>query len=430
MLSHLERLIRRGLDYGVTGADASETRRGRMINLFGGVGLLIGVGYAAFWSIYDFEALAPAVALNGAFACWYGLTILAHRVVGGSAATWMVILGGSTHVVLGTMYFGAASGSQLFLIMMAAVSALVLRQRDAWMTRLVVLAYAALFVASSFAFEIGLLSARLPEGLMDALFAVAAIVVILVIGSVAVFYRGLVAGAVAEMHEANERTEELLRAVLPAAIARRLKERRDRIIADYHPESTVLFADIIGFTARSATMAATQLVANLNDVFAAFDELVAEHGLEKIKTIGDAYMVAGGLPTLQPDHVERTARLALDMQAKVTELGETLWPGLQIRVGIHTGPTVAGVIGRSKFAYDVWGDTVNMASRMETNAAPGEILVSYMTYERLADEFELDGPMPIQAKGKGMIEAYRLIGPKLAANDTDRAASPSAGITP
>lgn len=430
MLSHLEHLIRRVLDYGVTGAEASETRRGRMINLFGGVGLLIGLGYAAFWSIFDFEAFVPVVALNGGFACWYGLTILTHRVLGGSAAMWMVIIGGATHVVIATMYFGAASGTPLFLIMMASISVLVTRERDGWVTRLVVVGYAALFIAINFAFEIGLLSARLPQGLMDALFALAAIVVILVIGGVAVFNRHLVAGAEAEMHEAKERTEELLRAVLPAAIAERLKERRDRIIANYHPESTVLFADIVGFTARAAEMAATQLVANLNEVFGAFDELVAEHGLEKIKTIGDAYMVAGGLPTLQPDHVERTARLALDMQAKVAELEKSVWPGLRIRVGIHTGPTVAGVIGRTKFAYDVWGDTVNMASRMESNAAPGEILVSYMTYERLIDEFELDGPKPIQVKGKGKIEAYRLIGPKPAATGTDRAAAPSATITP
>ena len=170
-----------------------------------------------------------------------------------------------------------------------------------------------------------------------------------------------------------QRSERLLSSILPPSVAERLKGG-PQTIADGVPASTILFADIVGFTALSQTVGPTELVRMLDDIFRRFDALVAHHGLEKIKTIGDAYMAASGVPDPCPNHVERAAGLALAMVDEMERLRER-YPGLQLRIGLHTGPLVAGVIGTSKFAYDVWGDTVNTASRMESHGIPGRIQV-------------------------------------------------------
>ena len=164
----------------------------------------------------------------------------------------------------------------------------------------------------------------------------------------------------------QERSERLLLNVLPAPIAERLKAG-EAVIADAFPEVTVLFADIVDFTRRSQRIGPAQVVATLNELFSAFDQLARRHGLEKIKTIGDAYMVAGGLPTPRPDHAEAMAEMALAMQTEVARRTDPSGQPLQVRIGIDTGPVEAGVIGTAKFSYDLWGDTVNTASRMESH---------------------------------------------------------------
>ena len=198
-------------------------------------------------------------------------------------------------------------------------------------------------------------------------------------------------------HE-RERSERLLLNILPAPIAARLKESAGPI-ADHHAEATILFADIAGFTAMSASMPAADLVAMLNAVFSGFDQLVRRHGVEKIKTIGDAYMAVAGLPQAVPDHVERIADLALDMRAGSP---------LPIRIGIDTGPVVAGVIGESKFIYDLWGDAVTTASRMESHGVPGEIQVTEAVRDRLAERYVVTARGAIDVKGRGRMETYLL----------------------
>jgi class 3 adenylate cyclase len=171
----------------------------------------------------------------------------------------------------------------------------------------------------------------------------------------------------------QERSERLLLNVLPAPIAARLKAG-ELVIADAFPDVTVLFADIVDFTRRSQRIGPAQVVAVLNELFSAFDELAQRHGLEKIKTIGDAYMVAGGLPNPQPDHAEAIAEMALAIRDEVARRTDPSGQPLQVRIGIDTGPVEAGVIGTSKFSYDLWGDTVNTASRMESHGVPGKDL--------------------------------------------------------
>ena len=207
----------------------------------------------------------------------------------------------------------------------------------------------------------------------------------------------------------REKSERLLLNVLPASIAARLKQT-EGVIADGFPEVTVLFADIVDFTRRSERIAPEQVVQALNDLFSVFDQLAQQRGLEKIKTVGDAYMVAGGLPDPRPDHAHAVAEMAMAMR---DEVARHTFPGgqpLAVRIGIDTGPVVAGVIGTSKFSYDLWGDTVNTASRMESQGVAGCIQVTARTYQRLKDGYRFERRGPIPVKGKGEIVTYLLVG--------------------
>ncbi|MEG4085485.1 adenylate/guanylate cyclase domain-containing protein [Microcoleus sp. POL10_C6] len=206
----------------------------------------------------------------------------------------------------------------------------------------------------------------------------------------------------------QEQSEKLLLNILPKPIAERLKAEQSTI-ADSFAQVSVLFADIVGFTELSARMSPTELVKRLNVIFSHFDQLAEKYGVEKIKTIGDAYMVVGGLPTPRQDHAEAIAQMALGMQAKIAKLSADTGEKLAIRVGINSGPVVAGVIGVSKFTYDLWGDTVNVAARMEATGFAGSIQVTDVTYELLKDKylFERRGVIPV--KGKGDMMTYWLL---------------------
>ena len=214
---------------------------------------------------------------------------------------------------------------------------------------------------------------------------------------------------VQQLQAEQELSERLLLNILPKPIAERLK-RGEKIIADNFPGVTVLFSDFVGFTKLSASISAVELVGCLNEIFSAFDLLCEQHGLEKIKMIGDAYMVVGGLPVPRADHAAAIARLALAMQAELARFSATLATPLRMRIGIHTGPVVAGVIGTKKFAYDLWGDTVNLASRMESHAPTGGILVTAATYKLLRGQFRFRAGRAITVKGKGRVTTHLLIG--------------------
>lgn len=209
----------------------------------------------------------------------------------------------------------------------------------------------------------------------------------------------------------QDKSEKLLLNILPKPIADRLK-RGERVIADSFPEVTVLFSDLVGFTQLSAGVSASQLVEKLNEIFLAFDILTELHGLEKIKTIGDAYMLVGGLPTPRLDHAEAVADMAMDMFDAIKRLNSQHNSNFNIRVGIHTGPVVAGVIGKNKFNYDLWGDAVNIASRMESHGIPGNIQISEATYKRIQDKFNCESRGLIDIKGKGQMHTYFLRGRK------------------
>jgi len=206
----------------------------------------------------------------------------------------------------------------------------------------------------------------------------------------------------------QEKSERLLLNILPASIAQRLKQQNSTI-AENFSQVTVLFADIVGFTQLSTRLSAAQLVNLLNQIFSAFDQLVEKQQVEKIKTIGDAYMVVAGLPLPHSQHAAQIANLALEMQAIISQFNQHYDTQLKIRIGIHTGPVVAGVIGRKKFAYDLWGDTVNIASRMESHGLAGKIQVSTNVYQLLRKNYQLVERGVISIKGKGEMLTYWLI---------------------
>jgi adenylate cyclase len=209
----------------------------------------------------------------------------------------------------------------------------------------------------------------------------------------------------------RERSERLLLNVLPQPIAERLKKSTG-VIAEHYDTVSVLFADLVGFTERATVMAPDELVALLDGIFSAFDRLVDAEGVEKIKTIGDAYMVAGGLPEPRADHLQAVARTALAMRDEIAAIARrTGHDWLDLRIGIDTGPVVAGVIGRRKFIYDLWGDTVNTASRMESHGTRGQIQITERVATALGTDFEVQPRGTIEVKGKGPMMTY-LLGPR------------------
>lgn len=209
--------------------------------------------------------------------------------------------------------------------------------------------------------------------------------------------------ALAQME--RQKSEKLLLNILPEKIANKLKQN-EKHIADGFESVSILFADIVGFTPLSSTLKPERLVSILNDLFSHFDQLAEKYKLEKIKTIGDAYMAAAGLPETDERHAIHCVQMALEMQKYMTTISIPETEKLELRIGIHSGPVVAGVIGIKKFSYDLWGDAVNTASRMESHGLPGEIQITASVKELIGDNFTLQERGFIEVKGKGLIEAY------------------------
>jgi len=206
----------------------------------------------------------------------------------------------------------------------------------------------------------------------------------------------------------REKSEKLLLNILPLAIAKRLKEG-ETVIADEHPDAAVLFADIVGFTNTTQNISAPILIENLNKIFTHFDKLVEKHELEKIKTIGDSYMVVSGIMDQSKDHMNKIADLALTMVADIHKFSLDGKTNCDVRIGIHSGPVIAGVIGTKKFSYDVWGDAVNTASRMESFSEPGKIQISEKFYEYIKNDYECEYRGETEIKSKGVMSLYFLL---------------------
>ena len=304
--------------------------------------------------------------------------------------------------------FVASSGMILWAIFvpLAALALLGLRRSIPWLVAFFSLVLALALLDPRLSRQ----PAELPEGLVITFF------VLNVMGVTVSAY--VMLGYFVEQRERarvaleaeQERSQRLLLNVLPEPIAERLKMQTG-VIAEHYDSVSVLFADLVGFTERSQLMSPDELVALLDRIFSTFDRHADAEGVEKIKTIGDAYMVAGGLPDPRRDHLQAVARVALAMRDEILAIAAepgTEW--LAVRMGIDTGPAVAGVIGRRKFIYDLWGDTVNTASRMESHGLPGEIQVTGRVAAALGPDFTVRSRGTINVKGKGPMETFLLDG--------------------
>ena len=231
--------------------------------------------------------------------------------------------------------------------------------------------------------------------------------------------------ALAALRIEQEKAELLLVNILPRSIAERLKAST-QTIADDFGSTSILFADVVDFTPLAQRLSPAEVVGILDQLFSQFDTLLERHGLEKIKTIGDCYMAAAGVPDPSPDHARRAALLALDMREAIATAAVGDGSALKLRIGINSGPVIAGVIGSKRFLYDLWGDAVNTASRMESQSTPGEIQITRATYELLKDEFVCRPRGTIDVKGKGPMETWYLVGPRSDDGRTDRGVSSEA----
>jgi class 3 adenylate cyclase len=235
--------------------------------------------------------------------------------------------------------------------------------------------------------------------------------------------------AIRERERLARENERLLLNILPGPIAQRLRDG-EPLIADRFDDVTLLFADIVDFTRLSSRLTPTELVAALNDVFSAFDDLVEHYRLEKVKTIGDAYMVVGGLTERAPDHTARVTSMAIDLSQCIGDIEAARRLGIAFRVGVHCGPVVAGVIGTKKFIYDIWGDTVNLASRMESLGVPGRVQVTHAVRERLGEVFRFESRGLVDVKGKGPIPTWFVVDRDAATTRADAAATPAIMVEP
>jgi class 3 adenylate cyclase len=393
---------------GVTDDETSgERRRLVLTNQSAVIGMASCGSFAIGYAIAGSRFALPMIANIVAVAMFIGALALSARGAR-TVAKIAVLLPANLVVVTASFLLGGRVGFLYYFFLFAAVAFLLFGERQ-WFWRI---AFAMLGAGCC---VLVLTVAHDPAVAISARVAMTLDVAssIAVIGTV-VFIVNLFTSdttrAEERLAEEHARSERLLLNILPAAISARLKDD-DKAIADRFAEVTVLFADIVGFTELSQKLSPDELVKMLNRIFSAFDDLAAELGLEKIKTIGDAYMVASGLPEPRADHAIAAARMALAMRDALARINREAGYELHIRIGVHSGAVVAGVIGKKKFIYDLWGDAVNTASRMESSGVPDEIQCTRETYERIKDEFVCEPRGTIKVKGKGEMETFLIKGP-------------------
>ncbi len=302
---------------------------------------------------------------------------------------------------------GTDSGVQFYYLVSASLAVLVLGIEHLKLAGAVVAVGAALIVGMEFLVPAD--TGMQPRWAVIASFVIATTGACILIFTTVWYAMREVSRAEAAMEVEYERSEALLANILPARVAERLKDPAHGIIADRYDDASILFADIAGFTERASDMPPVDLVRFLDRLYTTFDRLVDRHGLEKIKTTGDSYMVVSGVPTPRDDHVEAIAALALDMSRAVADLRDPRGNPVPLRMGIATGPVVAGVVGARKFFYDVWGDAVNVASRMESTNVEGRIQVPQNVFERLRHAFVLEERGEVEIKGKGVMRTWYLV---------------------
>jgi len=389
-------------ELGTDGYPPHVRRRLMILNLFAYLIAVTTAIYALQQIQLDFDTYKPLVFINLALLVM-ALTVPAMHRINEIAGGMLVVVSEYIALMAFTAYLGHSAGIHLQYIIAGAAAFVVFGLERLKLVTTVVALGLVLHLIAWFKFPPEAALIKADQQVLDSLYTQAAISTVGLIAASVWYAFRLVERAQAE-------TDALLRNILPDSVADRLKARPGEPIADSHDEVSVLFADISGFVALARSLGASKVVDLLNDIVCEFDRLAAAYGVEKIKTIGDAYMAVAGLPEPVHDHAERLARMALDMLATVERVRAETGLALQIRVGMAAGPVLAGVIGTRKFSYDVWGNPVNLAARLEALGAPGRIHLCPTCRERLQHTFELEPCGQIEIKGVGLQETWFLVG--------------------
>lgn len=403
------RVARAWATYGTGGYPPRVARRLAVINVLSAMVSLMTVPYIALYLAWDAKALwLPAVTLSPQIVL-FAVTPLWNRVNDWASGLHLCIVW-LFFAVLYTWYFGRDSGLHFYFLPGVAASMLVFGADRLRLSVTVTLIAFAGFVLTEQFFRQP--APFIPDDpvFADIMFFITVPFSFFLVYATVLFAFREAARAEDALEMEHQRSERLLANILPGSIAQRLKARPDRMIADGLATVTILFADVVDFTPRAGRLPAAETVNFLNRIFSAFDDLAARHGLEKIKTVGDAYMVAGGLPDPQTDHVAACARMALDMMEAVRLIGNETGETIELRIGIHCGPVIAGVIGTRKYAYDVWGDTVNIAARLQEHSVPGGIQASAAVEKALQGRFVFEHRGPVDMKGVGTTDCFFLRG--------------------
>jgi adenylate cyclase len=396
------------VNVGTSGYAPAAARRLKIVNAVTIAALVLNLAIGLAFLATGWKALWSIIIAIFAFEVGLLITPLLHRINDAVAAYYLCILAAIAFTVLGHLE-GSAAGAHYFMLAGPAVLLVFGTTRVAGS-----LGIAALMIGV-FCYVEFLVPAH---SVLPIKYAGPTKIFCLIGSSAVVFgalYYALRLGEDAEAALGREyvRSETLLLNLMPRSIAERLKNTPNKIIADHFNEVTILFADIVDFTPRANKLSPSDLVRFLNRVFSEFDELAEKYRLEKIKTIGDAYMVAGGMPEKLVGHADAVADLALDMIDAMGRLSRELGDSLTVRIGIHTGPVVAGVIGTRKLFYDVWGDTVNTASRMESHGSAGRIQVTDDARKMLGDRYVFSARGTVNVKGRGPMDLFYLNGRSL-----------------
>lgn len=396
---------------GTAGYPPRLRRRLAVTNIISAMVSLMTIPYILLYALYDWYGLLPAIIAFSPQIILYALAPFFHRFGPTSAALYLCCI----WLIFGIgycMFFGRESGLQFYFLAGAAASLLVFGPERLILSACVTIVALIAFLVTETVFVAPLGFIRVEPIFLDTLYYLTVPFAFLLIFTTSYFAFKEASQAELALESEYEFSERLLQNILPRAVAIRLRDHRTQLVADQIPSATILFADIVNFTPRAARWQPQQVIAFLGRVFSQFDAIASAHGLEKIKTIGDAYMVAGGLPEPKPDHEAAVARMALDFLDCCRQISQQVGEPVEVRIGLDTGPVVAGVLGPNKLLYDVWGDTVNTAAHMESHGVAGRIQVADCLKKRLEDRFDFELRGDIEVKGKGAMRVWFLTGAK------------------
>lgn len=402
--SPISRALARIAGLGTQGYSPDTQRRLKIINMISVIIVITTLIFAYQQALADYEKMRPVIWMNILLAAIALMVPLAHRI-SDIAGGLLIAIAELCALMFFTANFGRSAGTPLMYVAFAAAPFVVFGLQRIRLVLAVVAAALALHLYAWFVFPRSQAWLSMDDAFLDANYIQGAITTFGLIAAIVYYAFSLAEHAKAE-------TEKVLRNVLPDNVVERLKAEPDTAIADGFADASILFADITGFVAMARKLGPEKTVAMLNRLVSCFDDLASLHGVEKIKTIGDAYMVASGVPEPRADHAVALAAMALDMMQAVKSISAEVGMPFNVRAGMASGPMMAGIIGRKKFSYDVWGDPVNLASRLEQAGVPGRILICPTCKAALENDYVLEQHSTIDIKGIGAQETWFLAGRK------------------